>query len=163
MHTITIAALGPGSRDLLTLGALKQLQKAKTVVLRTERHGAVPLLLEEGIRFTSLDSLYQSSADFDTFARLAAAHILELAEKTAVTYAVADPLGDESVRLLREKAGDALRVLPGVPLFAPLITQSGPAAPYLVSSAVDARVYNAQQPLAVFELDSQALAGETKL
>lgn len=163
MHTITVVPLGPGSPDLLTLGALKHLKKAGRVLLRTARHGAVALLNAEGVAYDSLDSLYQDSADFDAFAEAAVAAVLAAARRAAVAYAVADPAGDATVRLLKERAGASLRVLPGVPHAAPLLSGALPDAPVLVTSAMDLRVFNAQQPLCVYELDSKALAGEAKL
>ena len=163
MHTITIVALGPGSPDLVTLGTLKHLQKAKTLLLRTARHGAVKLLNEQGIAFQSLDSLYDESEDFDAFTQSAAQAVLELAKKTPLTYAVADPSCDASVRLLTQMVGDSVRLLPGVPLQAPFLQAALPRLPVLVSSAVDLPVVSAQQALCVFELHSKALAGDIKL
>ena len=40
-HTITVAALGPDSGELLTMGALAVMKEADALVLRTARHGAV--------------------------------------------------------------------------------------------------------------------------
>lgn len=163
MHTVTVVPLGPGNRDLLTLGAMRQMNKAGCLVLRTARHGVVPLLEEEGIAYTSLDHLHEESADFDAFSRAAARAIMAMAKKRAVTYAVPDPARDETVRLLRELAGDRLRVLPGVALEAPLAAQTALAGPLMVSSAMALAAHNAQQPLAVVELNSRALAGDVKL
>ena len=59
MNQITVVSLGPGSPDLLTLGALKALQAADRVLLRTSRHGAVKLLQEEGIAFSSQAHLHE--------------------------------------------------------------------------------------------------------
>ncbi|HSK69736.1 MAG TPA: nucleoside triphosphate pyrophosphohydrolase [Candidatus Limnocylindria bacterium] len=163
MHTITVVALGPGSPDLLTLGALRQLKKAARVVLRTARHAAVPFLEGEGVKAESLDALHDSSPDFDALAGACADRVLELARKGAVTYAVADPARDETVRLLRERAGDAVRVLPGVAPEAHMLAQGAWAGQWMVSSAVGLAPHDAQQPLAVTELDGRALAGEVKL
>jgi len=163
LRIITVVALGPGHRDLVTIGALKQMKKAGCLVLRTSRHGAADLLGEEGVAFSSLDELHESSPDFDAFARRASGHVLALARKGAVTYAVADPARDETVRLIREEAGDRLKVLPGVPLESPFVSQADIAGPILVSSAVSLAVFSAQQPLAVVELNSRSLAGDVKL
>jgi len=163
MHTITVVPLGPGSPDLLTLGTLRQLKKARQVVLRTRRHGAAKRLADEGLDFDSLDTLYEQSGDFDQFARTAAQTIIDRAQDAAVTYAVADPASDATVALLKQRAGDSLRILPGVSLHAPLIAAALPGAPFLVSNAMDLHVHNAQQPLCVVELNSKALAGEVKL
>ncbi len=163
MHLITVVPLGPGHKDLLTLGGLKQMKKAACLVLRTARHGAVALLEEEGITFNSLDALHEESADFDAFAKAAAEAVMALAQKRAVTYAVPDPARDETVRLLREQAGDKLRVLPGVALEAPFTAQAALEGALVVSSAMGLKAHNAQQPLAVVELNSRALAGDVKL
>lgn len=163
MHSITVVPLGPGHQDLVTMGALKQMKRARCLVLRTSRHGAVPMLEEEGIAFSSLDALHEESPDFDAFTTAAVDAVLKLAEVRAVTYAVPDPLRDETVRLLREKAGDRLQVLPGVPLEAPMMAKTAAEGPVLVSSAISLRAHNAQQPLAVVELNSRALAGDVKL
>ncbi|MGI6688035.1 MAG: nucleoside triphosphate pyrophosphohydrolase [Christensenellales bacterium] len=163
MHTITIAPLGPGHPDLMTLGAFKQMKKAGCLVLRTARHGAVKLLDEEGIGYQSLDHLHDESVDFDEFSKAAAEAVMALAKTRAVTYAVADPARDETVNRLREMAGDRLRVLPGVALEAPFTAQAALKGPVLVSSAMELEAHNAQQPLAVVELDSRVLAGDVKL
>ncbi len=163
MHTVTVVPLGPGHPDFLTLGALRQMKKAGCLVLRTARHGAVKLLEEEGVSFESLDPLHEESRDFDAFAQAAAQAVITRARKRAVTYAVADPARDETVRVLRTLAGDQVRVLPGVPLESSLVSQAGIRGPVLVSSATALEVHNAQQPLAVVELNSRALAGDVKL
>ena len=163
MHTITIVALGPGSPDLLTLGALRQVKKARRVILRTARHCAAAFLREEGVAFESLDALYEESGDFDAFALRAVDCLLGIADKQALTYAVPDPNRDETVRLLLEQAGDSVRVLPGVALDTALAIQAGLRGPFLTACAVGLAVHNAQQPLCVVELDSRRLAGEVKL
>ncbi|NLY62229.1 MAG: nucleotide pyrophosphohydrolase, partial [Clostridiales bacterium] len=61
---ITIAGLGPGREDELTLGAIKALKRGY-VILRTENHGAVSFLKEEGIPFITLDHIYESSETFE--------------------------------------------------------------------------------------------------
>ena len=62
---ITIVGLGTDSGDELTLGALKALEQAEQVILRTENHGTASFLREKGILFTSLDDIYNNSETFD--------------------------------------------------------------------------------------------------
>ncbi len=162
MHTITVVGLGPGSPDLLTLGALRQLRKAKKVVLRTAIHGAAQFLADEGVQWESLDALHETSPDFDALARACADRVLEIAHKGAVTYAVADPARDETVRMLRGEAGEFVRVLPGVGMDGHLATL-GAVGGILVSSAAGLNVSSAQHPLAVTELNDRVLAGDVKL
>ena len=74
---ITIVGLGPGNPDDLTLGALKALKRGKTI-LRTQMHGVVPFLQEEGIPFSTLDDLYESS---DTFEEAYSAMVERIVDK----------------------------------------------------------------------------------
>ena len=163
MNPITVVALGPGSPDLLTLGAMRALKAAPRVLARTARHAVLDWLKAEGLRFGSLDSLYRESADFDAFTEAAVGRLLALAEEGPLCYTVADPSADETVRLLIARAPDAVTVLPGVPLAAPMAAASGVCQPLTMSGAVGLVVHNAQFPLCVTELNSRALAGEVKL
>ncbi len=163
MYSITVVPLGPGSPELITLGALNHLKKAKNIILRTAKHKAVDFLTEEGLVFETLDSVYERSEDFDAFTLAAAESVLKAAQKGAVTYAVTDPSQDATVRLLLERAGEKVKILPGVPLSAPLMQSALPKMPVLVSSATDLPEVNAQQALCVVELNSKILAGEVKL
>ena len=72
-HIITVAALGPDSADLLTMGALHAMKQADALVLRTNRHGAAALLDEQGVQYKTLDALYERCEDFDELCRMAAA------------------------------------------------------------------------------------------
>ena len=64
-HIITVAALGPDSADMLTIGALRAMRSADALVLRTVRHGAAAVLDEQGIAYQTLDALYERCEDFD--------------------------------------------------------------------------------------------------
>ena len=88
-HPITILGLGPGPAGLMTLGAAEALRRAKAIVLRTDRHGAADFLKEQGIPFDTLDALYDSSEDFDGFARAAVCLLEERLQGPC--YGVADP------------------------------------------------------------------------
>ena len=56
-HMITVAALGPDSGELLTMGALNAMKAADALVLRTARHGAAQTLEAQGVEFKTLDGL----------------------------------------------------------------------------------------------------------
>ncbi len=62
---ITVIGTGFGSAENITLSAWKELQSAKKVILKTEKMPLAPFLKENNIPFTTLDHLYESSADFD--------------------------------------------------------------------------------------------------
>ncbi|MFR5796674.1 MAG: MazG nucleotide pyrophosphohydrolase domain-containing protein [Christensenellales bacterium] len=67
-HIITIAALGPDSGEMLTLGVYDALKSADRLLLRTGRHGVAERLTREGVAFETLDALYERTEDFDSSA-----------------------------------------------------------------------------------------------
>ena len=67
-HIITVAALGPDSGELLTMGALDAMRGADALVLRTARHGAVKTIEAQGIAYQTLDALYERCEDLTSCA-----------------------------------------------------------------------------------------------
>ena len=84
---ITIVGLGPGGEDELTLGAIKALKQGN-VILRTQNHGAVPFLEREGIPFTTLDHIYESSDNFEDAYSAMADTILNKAQNQDIVLGV---------------------------------------------------------------------------
>lgn len=162
-YPVTIVALGPGPREYLTLGALEALAQAKQVILRTGRHAAAGELQARGIAFDTLDALYEQAEDFDAFAARAAQQVAQATQQGSVCYAVADPAQDETVRRLAQTEGLDLRILPGVPLTAPLLGHLPANGAYLSVAAAALEVVDSHWPIAITEINSQALAGECKL
>lgn len=162
MHEITIVALGPGSPELLTVGALDQLHKASRVLLRTGRHGAAVALKDRGIAFETLDKLYEASLDFDAFTQSAMERVLAMAQEGPLCYAVADPAQDESVRLILARVPDA-EVLPGVAMASFALSAMPFISPVLVSCASGLKVTDAQRPVCLTEMNGRELAGDCKL
>ncbi len=163
MTKITIVPLGPGPKDLLTLGAMDAMRGARTLVLRTGVHPAAVYLKAQGIAFDTLDALHESSDDFDALAQRAAEHVAKLAQQGPVVYAVPDPAHDESVRVLRAMEGLGTTILPGVPLAAPALLDAPAGQSVTVTTATALKVMDSQQPVAISEINSQALAGDVKL
>ncbi|MGN0995537.1 MAG: MazG family protein [Candidatus Ventricola sp.] len=171
-HIITIAALGPDSGELLTLGALTQMRGADALVLRTARHGAADVLTREGIAYDTLDPLYEDCEDFDELcARAAQALISRARGVRALCYAVGDPVSDATVRALARALPEdvGLRVLGGV-------TLADGAACAAIPFGVDTenlRVVTALStqglrvqadcPQVITELDNRYLASDVKL
>lgn len=160
-ENIKIVALGPGSENLLTLGAMDALRKADQVVLRTGRHGAAKWLIKEHIPFETLDALYEQAEDFDELAKSAAEAVRQRAERGTVAYGVSDPAQDESVRLLN--LGGKVRTVPGVPQSAVLCAACGVQEAYTATDAVSLKVTGCQQTLVITEINDRQLAGEIKL
>ena len=171
-HIITVAALGPDSGDMLTLGALQAMRRAECLILRTARHGVAGMLAQEGIAFETLDALYEECEDFDELCGEAARTLLLRARECgALCYAVSEPGCDATVRALARAAGDefVLRVVGGVTL-----SQAAACAviPYGVDtenlrtitalSAQEVRV-QADCPQVITEIDTKYIASDVKL
>ena len=102
-HIITIAALGPDSGEMLTLGVYDALKSADRLLLRTGRHGVAERLTREGVAFETLDALYERTEDFDELCELAVRAIIDRARQAeALVYAVSEPQSDATVRALAD-------------------------------------------------------------
>mgnify|MGYP000760651592 FL=1 len=107
-HIITIAALGPDSGEMLTLGVYDALKSADRLLLRTGRHGVAERLTREGVAFETLDALYERTEDFDELCELAARAIIDRARQAeALVYAVSEPQSDATVRALADALPDS--------------------------------------------------------
>lgn len=91
MPTITILGLGPGALDDLTVGALRTLQTARRLILRTLRHPCVaelrPLLDPDAV-VESCDDLYEQHAEFAEVYAAVTDRVLAAAAQGDVIYAV---------------------------------------------------------------------------
>lgn len=116
---ITIVGLGPGSEDCFTLGALKALQQAENVLLRTEVHGIVPFLRAQGIMYTSMDDIYQSSENFDDVYDAMLRRVMEMSQQGEVAVGVpghpliGERLTFELLRRLDPEIYD-INIIPGI-------------------------------------------------
>ena len=100
-HIITVAALGPDSADMLTVGALNAMKQAQALVLRTARHGVVKTIEAQGMTYQTLDGLYERCEDFDELCSRAAAALGKKALSCgSLCYAVSEPGSDATVRAL---------------------------------------------------------------
>lgn len=160
MKEITVVSLGPGSRSLLTLGAIETMEKAEKLVLRTEKCDAAAYLREKGISFDTLDDLHEACEDFEELAEAAAERLMALAKESRVCYAVLDAGADATVSLLRQWT--QITCLPGVPLSAPFMA-AAPQEKWEIQTADGLNVTGLQNPLLILELDSKMLAGDCKL
>lgn len=104
---ITVVGLGSGDENQLTLGVVRKLEQASRLYLRTDKHPAVQLLQERGIRYASFDSVYEQQASFAEVYERIAAELIRLAKEAAdeVVYAVPGHpfVAERTTRLLRER------------------------------------------------------------
>ena len=171
-HIITIAALGPDSGEMLTLGALEAMRQADALVLRTARHGVAGVLARQGIEYQTLDALYERSEDFDELCRTAAAALVEKAKTCEnLCYAVSEPGSDATVRALAAAlpADVTLRVVGGVSLadcaacaVIPFGVNTENLRTITALSVTEMRV-QADSPQVVTEIDNRYLASDVKL
>ena len=171
-HIITIAALGPDSGEMLTLGALEAMRQADALVLRTARHGVAGVLARQGIEYQTLDALYERSEDFDELCRTAAAALVEKAKTCEnLCYAVSEPGSDATVRALAAAlpADVTLRVVGGVSLadcaacaVIPFGVNTENLRTITALSVAELRV-QADSPQVVTEIDNRYLASDVKL
>jgi tetrapyrrole methylase family protein/MazG family protein len=61
---LVVVGLGPGDPGDMSAGALRALQEAEFVILRTSTHPTVAFLEEQGITYTSCDDIYESAPTF---------------------------------------------------------------------------------------------------
>ena len=104
MNEITIIGLGASGLKQLPLGIYRKLKTAEHLYVRTEQHPVLQELKEEGLTFTSFDSIYEKNDQFEGVYEEIVETLLELAKQTTVTYAVpGHPLvAEQTVQLLIE-------------------------------------------------------------
>ncbi len=114
-NRLTIAGLGPGRADLIPDATIAAAKKASRVLVRTENHPAVPILVQQGIRFETFDALYEEANDFDRLYPLIAERVLESARAQDTVYLVpGNPLlAERTVEIiLASEEGQGVTVIP---------------------------------------------------
>ncbi|WP_374719642.1 nucleoside triphosphate pyrophosphohydrolase [Parageobacillus toebii] len=104
MNTIYIFGLGAGDIEQLPLGVYRKLKTASPLFLRTKEHPVVAALEEEGVSFTSFDSIYEKHEQFEDVYEEITTILLEQVKKRDIFYAVpGHPLvAEKTVQLLLE-------------------------------------------------------------
>lgn len=114
---ITIAGLGSGSEDDITLGVLKALERADRVILKTEKHGIVPFLKERGIGFVTLDHIGGEDLSPEEALKAMVRAVADAAEEGDVVVGLpGHPFDDKlTLELMKELESPACRtdILPG--------------------------------------------------
>jgi tetrapyrrole methylase family protein / MazG family protein len=102
--TIEVFGLGAGDLEQLPFGVYKKLIKADHVYLRTKEHPVIAELVQEGLYFTSFDSIYEKHDQFEEVYQEIVQNLLKKAKAEQVIYAVpGHPLvAERTVQLLLE-------------------------------------------------------------
>lgn len=121
MGSITIVGLGPGRPGLLTMEVWELLKNAGQLIIRTGKHPTVAAVVEQGIKFTTYDDLYEKAESFEAlYDEISDDVIAKAAEGADIVYAVpGSPLvAERTVVLIREKLAGrpepALEIIPGM-------------------------------------------------
>lgn len=130
MRKILIVGLGPGDPGQLTVGALRAIESAEVIYLRTAKHPTVPYL-PSSVRQEAFDDIYDQCATFEEVYATIVEQLLVMAQKDTqegpVVYAVpGHPLvGEASVLRLLERAeavGISTEVIAGLSFIEPICT-----------------------------------------
>lgn len=102
MGTIYIVGLGPGDAGQITTETWELLESGMPVYLRTRIHPSVAEVMGRGIEFTSFDTLYDTSEDFETVYETIVQRLIAMSADGDLVYAVpGSPLvAERTVRLL---------------------------------------------------------------
>lgn len=121
MGSITIVGLGPGHPGLLTMEVWELLKNAGQLIIRTGKHPTVAAVVEQGIKFTTYDDLYEKAESFEALYDEISDDVIAKAEDGAdIVYAVpGSPLvAERTVVLIREKLAGrpepVLKIIPGM-------------------------------------------------
>lgn len=173
---VLVVGLGPAGLSLLPPENLRLLKAARLILLRTARHPAAIELRDLGIRFETLDALYDRAGSFEELYPSLAAAVLEAAAAGPVVYAVpGHPLvGEQSVRLLLAAArerGLSTVVVPAMSFVDAAIAALADAGEYpeftdwqVVDAAPLERVWwDPCRPTWIFQIDDGSSASRVKL
>ena len=82
---LKVIGLGVNTGDI-SLVALKAVKNADFVILRTDKTRSAAVLKDEGIRYTSLDFLYEKSRNFETLKKNVVKEVKEYLKKGELCY-----------------------------------------------------------------------------
>jgi tetrapyrrole methylase family protein/MazG family protein len=179
---LTIAGLGPGPADMITLRAMEIMESADIVFMQTARHGAYRTLVERGIAVQTLDELYDGAADFDELNTSIAQKVVSSAKQMRTVFAACGhgligQAASQAILDLAKQSGIDAAVCPGIGYEAALSwtgidvsngyangIAGGHADGYAVhigcarAETLDSGIINI-----IVDVDSALRAGETKL
>jgi tetrapyrrole methylase family protein/MazG family protein len=169
--TVTIAGLGSGRSEHLTVGLMGRLKFAKRIVLQTGEVEAAGYLKEKGIVFETLDSLYESAEDFDALNKSITEAVLK-AEDTCFCVLGA-PYANTAVKEILAEAsrrGMEVEMLPGIGLEEPALCAAasrkafngGAAVIKLPASAIEGFQPDTDALVCITEIDTPYIAALVK-
>ena len=159
---ITIVGLGTGDADALTLGALRRIKQAGHVVLQTKHVPVADYLEREGVRFGTLDALYEQAEDFEALIECTVAYF---ADKQDCVFGILGGARNHALAgALKERY--ACDSLPGVAPGEYALELCGISAAYaevIAADDIEGADIHARKPFAVTEMDSAYRAADVTL
>lgn len=123
MAKIFIVGLGPGSEDVLTLGAVKRILSGNKNFLRTEKHPTVKYFKDNNISYKSYDYIYDEEDNFQSvYNKIVDELIAESQNEDIINYYVpGNPMvAEKTVELLLQKELD-VEIISGMSFIEPMI------------------------------------------
>ncbi len=159
MFYITVAPLS--APELMTEAAKAAIRSAERLFLQTAQHPYARFVLDERLRYTAMDDLYEAAADFTGLnAQIAA----RLAEAGDCVYAVTGSIAATQLPAIRhaaETAGGEVRVLAGVP--AAFAAFPGRQIDLILAASRLPEQLPADMSIVIEEVCGSLLAGNVKL
>ncbi|OXM14559.1 nucleoside triphosphate pyrophosphohydrolase [Paenibacillus herberti] len=103
--SITIAGLGTGDPDQLTLGIWRRLQEADTIYVRTEKHPMMDMLRGIGVPIHSFDRFYEEADSFPQVYEAIVEELLTLAKAAGAASTAGIPTTAEAASTAGSPSG----------------------------------------------------------
>ncbi|MED1786950.1 nucleoside triphosphate pyrophosphohydrolase [Brevibacillus laterosporus] len=173
VNTIYVVGLGAGNLDQMPLGMYKRLKQTKHLYVRTADHPVLDQLVEEGLTYTSFDSIYEKHDSFEqVYQEIAGQLLSKVKAEGEVTYAVpGHPLvAERTVQLLLSHAVEEqveVKILGGQsfldPLFARLAIDPIEGFTLLDATSMTADQVNPGLHTVIAQVYDQMSASDAKL
>ncbi|QDX91976.1 nucleoside triphosphate pyrophosphohydrolase [Brevibacillus laterosporus] len=173
VNTIYVVGLGAGNLDQMPLGMYKRLKQTNHLYVRTADHPVLDQLVDEGLTYTSFDTIYEKNDSFEQVYQEIVQHLLSKVKKEGeVTYAVpGHPLvAERTVQLLLSHAVEEqveVEVLGGQsfldPLFARLAIDPIEGFALLDATSMKADQVNPGLHTVIAQVYDQMSASDAKL
>lgn len=161
---ISIAGLGVEISDL-SAGAKAELVSGKRVIVKSGDFRTAESVRALGVKFETLDYIYEKSRNFDSLNKNLAAAVLAAAKEGDLVYCVEGSVTEDVSAQLVIAKGKDVAVFDGVSKSADAFRRAKVFSRNRTAvSAYDVDSYlRASLPLAVYDIDSRLIAGDVKL
>ncbi|HBK02277.1 MAG TPA: hypothetical protein DDY77_04520 [Clostridiales bacterium] len=161
---LKVIGLGVNAGDI-SLGALKAVKNSDFIILRTDKTRSAAVLKDEGIKYISLDFLYEKSRNFETLKKNVVKEVKEYLKKGEVCYLVDGAVSEDLCAAELIKSVKEVQIFEGSSKTGQAVAAfSLSGGGYTAVSAYDISKLSAFSfPLVVYDLDSAFLASEWKI